>query len=118
MTSTGRYEIVKFDVPRAVSATKIYDESTGKVTIEEDGVYYFYAHGLPYEKSGSFYLYIYVDDEAACSAFKEDGTRAHMSCAIVRHLKRGQTIYVIKYNKLLGAGSSYPNTGFLGFKLQ
>ena len=45
MTSTGRFEIVKFDRPMAVSATKIYDESTGKVTIEEDGLYFFYAHG-------------------------------------------------------------------------
>jgi len=116
MTSTGRREIVKFDRPRAVSATKIYNKYTGKVTIEEDGLYYFYAHGLPYEKSGSFYLYIYVDNEAACTAHKEDGTRAHMSCAIVRHLKRGQTIYVQKDKKLFG--NSYPNTGFLGFKLQ
>ena len=118
MLGEYRLEIVKFDVPMAVSPTKIYDESTGKVTIEEDGLYYFYAHGLPYEKSDAFALYIYVDDKRACYAFKEDGTRAHMSCAIVRHLKRGQTIHVIKYNKLLGAGSSYPNTGFLGFKLQ
>jgi len=118
MTSTGKWEIIKFDRPEAVSATKIYDESTGIVTIEEDGLYYFYAHGLPYEKSDSFWFNIYVDDEMACRAYKDDGTDAHMSCAIVRHLKRGQTIYVIKYNKLLGAGSSYPNTGFLGFKLQ
>ena len=116
MTSTGRSEIVKFDRPMAVSATKIYDESTGKVTIEEDGLYYFYVHGFPYEKSDWFSLSIYVDDERACVAQKEDGTRATLSCAIVRHLKRGQTIYVKKYNKLFG--NSYPNTGFLGFKLQ
>ena len=114
MTSTGNNEIVKFDRPRAVSATKIYDESTGKVTIEEDGLYYFYAHGLPLEKSGSFAFSIYVDDEQACAAFKEDGTRANMSCAIVRDLKRGQQIYVKKYKKLNGN----INTGFLGFKLQ
>ena len=115
MTSTGT-EIVKFDDPMAVSATKIYDRSTGKVNIEEDGLYYFYVHGLPYEKSDSFYLEIYVDGERACKAYKEDGTRAHMSCAIVRHFKRGQTIYVRKYNKL--TGNSGPHTGFLGFKVQ
>ena len=118
MLGEYRLEIVVFDVPMAVSATKIYDESTGKVTIEEDGLYYFYAHGYPYATSDQFWLEIYVDDERACRAYKGDGTDAHMSCAIVRHLKRGQTIYVQKYNKLLGAGSSYPNTGFLGFKLQ
>ena len=121
MTSTG-YEIVKFDRLMAVSATKIYDRSTGKVTIKEEGLYYFYAHGLPLEKSGVFYLNIYVDDEAACRAWKNDGTDAHMSCAIVRHFKRGQTIYVKKSNKLYGTylngGRSYPHTGFLGFKLQ
>ena len=117
MTSTGKFEIVKFDRPRAVSATKIYNESTGKVTIEEDGLYFFYAHGSPYEKSGEFNLYIYVDYEMACRAYKEDGTRAHMSCAIVRHLKRGQTIYVQKWNKLQGDRWN-PHTGFLGFKLQ
>ena len=116
MTSTG-VEIVKFDVPMAVSPTKIYDRSTGKVTIEEDGLYYFYVHGQPYEKSDYFNLNIYVDDEKACRAYKEDGTKANMSCAIVRHLKRGQKIYVQKKNKLYGR-ASYPNTGFLGFKLQ
>ena len=115
MTSTGE-KIVKFDRPMAVSATKIYDESTGKVTIKEDGLYYFYVHGYPYEKSRLFDLYIYVDDEDACGAYKKDGTRASLSCAIVRHLKRGQQIYITKYNKLYG--SSYQDTGFLGFKLQ
>ena len=121
MNSTG-LEIVKFDRSRAVSATKIYDESTGKVTIEEDGLYYFYAHGRPCDKSNKFILYIYVDDEIGCTAYKEDGTMAHMSCAIVRHLKRGQQIYVKKINKLFGTyfsvdGNYYPHTGFLGLKL-
>ena len=115
MTSTGT-EVVKFDYQRAVSTTKIYDETTGKVTIPVDGRYYFYVHGLPYEKSGWFSLYIYVDDELACKAYKDDGTRANMSCAIVRHFKRGQTIYVKKSNKLSGSGNPY--TGFLGFKIQ
>ena len=115
MTSTG-YEIVKFDVPRAVSSKKIYDESTGKVTIEEAGLYYFFVHGYPYEESDVFYLEMYIDDEEACSAWKRDGTKAHMSCAIVRDLKTGQQIYVKKYNKLYG--SNYPATGFSGFKLQ
>ena len=87
MNSTGA-DIVKFDTPKAISPKRIYDESTWKVTIEEEGLYYFYVHCLP------------VD----------------MSCAIVRHLKRGQQIYVRKNNKLFG--SSYPHTGFLGFKLQ
>ena len=115
MTSTG-FEIVKFDRPRAVSATKIYDRSTGKVTIEDDGVYFFYAHGYPYDRSDWLTLYIYVDDEKACVASKTDGTRAHMSCAFVRHLKRGQQIYVKKDKRLFG--SRNPDTGFLGFKLQ
>ena len=115
MTFTGTFEIVKFDRPMAVSATKIYDRSTGKVTIEEDGLYYFYVHGLPLEKSDWFNLIIYVDDQIACAAGKEDGTRAHMSCAIVRHFKRGQTIHVQKVNKLYGGSLS---TGFLGFKIQ
>ena len=116
MTSTEKFETVKFDRLRAVSLKKIYDRSTGKVTIEEDGLYYFHVHGLPYEKSGLFWLFIYVDGEQACNAFKEDGTRAHMSCAFVRHLKRGQKIYVQKFNRLFG--DSDPQTGFLGFKLQ
>ena len=115
MTSSG-WEIVKFDRPRAVSTIKIYDDSTGKVIIEEGGLYYFYTHGLPYEKSEWFSLYIYVDDERACQASKSDGTSAHMSCAIVRQLKRGQQIYVKKYNGLFG--HSDPYTGFVGFRLQ
>lgn len=115
MTSSG-WEIVKFDRPRAVSTTKIYDDTTGKVTIEEGGLYYFYTHGLPLEKSDWFSLYIYVDDERACQASKNDGTSAHMSCAIVRKLKSGQQIYVKKYNGLFG--HSDPYTGFVGFKLQ
>ena len=117
MTSTD-FAIIKFDVPRAVSPTKIYDRSTGKVTIDEDGLYFFYVHGFPYEKNDGFGIYMYVDDERACQAYKEDGTRAHMSCAIVRHLKRGQTIYVKKYKKLRGGDRLNPHTGFLGFKLQ
>ena len=44
MTSSG-WEIVKFNRQRAVSTTKIYDDSTGKVIIEEGGLYYFYTHG-------------------------------------------------------------------------
>ena len=114
MTSTGR-EIVKFDRPRAVSPTKIYDASTGIVTIEEEGLYYFYAHGFPYDEYGDFILEIYVDDELACTAYKGYGL-THMSCAIVRHLKRGQQIHVKKSKKLIG--DIYCTTGFLGFKLQ
>lgn len=115
-TLSSGWKTVKFDIPRAVSPTKIYDSSTGKVTIEEPGLYYFYIHTLPYDTLGEFYLFIYVDDERACKAFKIDGIKNHMSCAIVRYLKRGQQIFVKTTDKIFN--SFYSSTGFLGFKLQ
>ena len=118
MTSSTN-EIVKFDIPRAISQTKIYDASTGKVTIEEEGLYFFYVHDVQYENSGWFAVYIYVNDELACSAYKSDGPKVHLSCVTVRHLKEGQQIYVKTYQKLLNLPDNYrPRIGFLGFKLQ
>ena len=103
--------IVKFDIPRAISPKKIYDASTGKVTIEEEGLYVFYVHGVQFENNDWSAVYIYVDDKLACSAYNGDGPKVHMSCVTVRNLKRGQQIYVKTYQKFFVLS-------FSGFKLQ
>ena len=110
------WKTVKFDIPRAVSPTKIYDSLTGKVTLEEPGLYYFYFHTLPYDKRGSFYIHLKVDSERACEVQKAEGIKHNMSCAIIRYLKRGQQIFVTTSAKIFN--SYYSHTGFLGFKLQ
>ena len=116
LTETSSWEIVKFDVPRAVSQQNPYDPSSGKVTIAVEGVYYFYVQVLPHESSKDMQLDINIGNVPACRTYKESG-RASMSCAIIRHFSIGQEIYVKHKNKVYYGTDGNQFTGFLGFKL-